>query len=71
MRSSPFIVYARKPSTEVKKRKAEDEKDVDLFNKFKYSLEELVKYTKKLKKDDKEKAMNLISLKIQEFEKNM
>jgi len=68
MRSSPFKVFARKPSTEVKKRKKDDE---DNFLKFTNSLEELVKYTKKLKTDDKNKAINLISLKIQEFEKNL
>jgi len=46
MRSSPFKVFARKPSTEVKKRKKDEE---DNYLKFTNSLEELVKYTKKIK----------------------
>jgi len=69
VRSAPFKVFARKPSTEAKKRKKDDVDDS--FTKFTNSLEELVKYTKKLKTQDKNKALNLINLKIQEFEKNM
>jgi len=52
-----------------KKRKRDDVDDS--FIKFTNSLEELVKYTKKLKTEDKNKALNLINIKIQEFEKNM
>jgi len=65
IRSTSFKVFARKPSqlssTASKKRKKDEQTD---FNNFCDQLEELVKYTKKLKNDDKKNSFKFNFWKI-------
>jgi len=71
IRSSSFKVFARKPSqvaaTTKKKRKKDEESDFELFCN---RLEELVKFTKKLKTEERKTALSLVTTKLLEFEKN-
>jgi len=70
IRSSSFKVFARKPSTVASLTKKKRKKDQTDFDNFCERLDELVKYTKKLKTDEQKSALELVSKKLLEFQNN-
>jgi hypothetical protein len=65
-RSAPYQVFARKPATN-KKRKRDAE---ETFSKFQDGLDLLLQDAKKMKVDDKQRAMELLCSKMLEMDSN-